>query len=120
MAIHNELGRWGEDYAADFLAAQGYRIVERNWRFGHHDIDIIASKGNEIVFVEVKTRRSNAYIEPETAVDYRKMLSIRRAANNYIKKYDIEQMVRFDIVAICKNEGKDATLNHIEDAFGAF
>ena len=63
MAIHNELGRWGEDYAADFLAAQGYRIVERNWRFGHHDIDIIA---------------------------------------------------------ICKNEGKDATLNHIEDAFGAF
>ena len=120
MAIHNELGRWGEDYAADFLVAQGYRIVERNWRFGHHDIDIIASKGNEIVFVEVKTRRSNAYIEPETAVDYRKMLSIRRAANNYIKKYDIEQMVRFDIIAICKNEGKDATLNHIEDAFGAF
>ena len=62
MAIHNELGRWGEDYAADFLAAQGYRIVERNWRFGHHDIDIIASKGNEIVFVEVKTRHgSNGY-----------------------------------------------------------
>ena len=57
MAERNSLGKWGEQVVVDHLVAEGYAIVERNWRLNHLEIDIIATRGNEIAFVEVKTRR---------------------------------------------------------------
>ena len=69
MAAHNELGKWGEDLASDYLEQKGYTIMERDWKSGRRDIDIIARDGNIVVFVEVKTRRSSVFGEPEEAID---------------------------------------------------
>ena len=85
MALHNELGKWGEDVAADYLQRQGYTIIERNWKSGHRDLDIIALDGNTLVFVEVKTRRNRIFTDPETAVDYQKIVNLQHAANHYVK-----------------------------------
>ena len=85
MAEHNELGRWGERKATEYLEAQGYTIWERNWHTGHRDIDIIAYKDNTLVIVEVKTRRNNVFMEPEMAVNRKKAHSIMIAANLYVK-----------------------------------
>ena len=72
MAAHNELGKWGEDLATDFLEKKGYEIIERDWKSGHIDLDIIAQEGTTLVVVEVKTRRNRLYGDPEEAVDYKK------------------------------------------------
>ena len=82
MAAHNELGKWGEDLAVAFLQRQGYTIIERDWKSGRRDIDIIAKdETGTIVFVEVKTRRNRLFGEPEEAIDYRKMQSLQQATN---------------------------------------
>ena len=59
MAAHNELGKWGEDKASEFLQLNGYQIIERDWKSGRRDIDIVATNGTEVVFVEVKTRSND-------------------------------------------------------------
>ena len=71
MAEHNNMGYWGEQQAASYLEANGYGIMARNWRLGHRDLDIVAHKDGTVVFVEVKTRRDNRYMEAEQAVDAR-------------------------------------------------
>ena len=73
MAKHNILGKDGEDAAVDYLVAHGYTLHERDWRVGHMDLDIIAEKDGEIVFVEVKTRQTDDYGSPEDAVTDKKM-----------------------------------------------
>ena len=78
MASHNELGKWGEEVAADYLLRQGYTIMERDWKSGHRDLDIIALDGDTVVFVEVKTRSNRMFTEPETAVDYQKIRHLQQ------------------------------------------
>ena len=63
MAAHNELGQWGENLATEYLRSKGYVIIDRDWRSGHRDLDIIAEDGDVVVFVEVKTRRNNLFTE---------------------------------------------------------
>lgn len=119
MARHNELGKWGEQYAADYLQSIGYDIIERDWRIGHRDIDIIARTGDgtTVVFVEVKTRTSDVVTKPDDAVDIKKIRNIGYAANNYIKTKGIVDEVRFDIISIIGNNKKNAQLEHIIEAF---
>ena len=119
MAQHNETGKWGEELAADFLRKNGYQIMERNWRFGHRDLDIIARspEGNEVVFVEVKTRTNDVVTKPDDAVDIKKIRSIGFAANNYIKTKGIVDEVRFDIITIVGSNNDNAQLEHIIEAF---
>ena len=119
MARHNELGKWGEQYAADYLQSIGYDIIERDWRFGHRDIDIIARTGDgtTVVFVEVKTRTSDVVTKPDDAVDIKKIRNIGYAANNYIKTKGIVDEVRFDIISIIGNNKENAQLEHIIEAF---
>ena len=69
MALHNDLGKWGEDMAAAFLREEGLVIIDRDWHSGHRDIDIVAIDGLTLVFVEVKTRRNRLYAEPEESID---------------------------------------------------
>ncbi len=116
MAEHNELGRWGERKATEYLEAQGYTIWERNWHTGHRDIDIIAYKDNTLVIVEVKTRRNNVFMEPEMAVNRKKAHSIMIAANLYVKTKRINMDIRFDIIAICGTSDNNLHINHIEGA----
>jgi putative endonuclease len=116
MAAHNELGKWGEDRAAEFLQRKGFDIIERDWKSGHRDIDIIAQDENgSLIFVEVKTRRNRLFGDPEEAVDYQKLQSLQRAINHYIKfrKYDGE--VRLDIITVVGTIGQEPEIEHIID-----
>lgn len=119
MAEHNDLGRWGEDYAAAFLEAEGYVIAERDWQVGRRDLDIIALADDRkhLVFVEVKTRQSDEMTEPEQAVDKQKMRNLAIAANAYIKQNHVELPVRFDIISIVGNGKENRRIEHIVDAF---
>lgn len=117
MARHNEIGKWGENLAEEYLIAQGYAITERNWRLGHFEIDIIAMKGNRIIFVEVKTRADKS-IDPTEAIDEKKIRRTVRSANAYITSYNIPHEPQFDIIAI-SGTPEDFELRHIPDAFMA-
>ncbi len=119
MASHNELGKWGEEYAANYLRGKGYEIIERNWLFGHRDIDIIARTpdGTTVVFVEVKTRTSDVVTKPDDAIDVKKIKFIGSVANNFVKTRNITDMLQFDIINIVGNNDSNAQLEHIKDAF---
>ena len=115
MAAHNELGKWGEDLAADYLQRKGYTIIERDWKSGKRDLDIIAQDGNVIVFVEVKTRRNRLYGNPEESVDYHKLQNLQQAISHYVKFKHIRQEIRFDIISIVGTVGTDPDIQHIQD-----
>jgi len=118
MKNHIDLGKAGEAIALAHLEGKGYRILERNWRFGKEEIDIIARDGNFVVIVEVKTRTSNAMAEPEAAVTKSKQRILVRAANAYVNYKRQYGEVRFDIISILvRPEGE--TIHHIADAFYA-
>ena len=117
MASHNELGKWGEDVAAAYLERQGYTIIERDWKSGHRDLDIIALDGDTVVFVEVKTRSNRMFTDPEMAVDYQKIRHLQQAANHYIKYRHINQDIRFDIITVVGTPDDNYDVDHIKDAF---
>ena len=113
---NNELGTWGEEQAADFLIHKGYTILERDWKSGHRDIDIIATNGQVVVFVEVKARRNRVFGEPEDAIDYMKMHNLRAAINHYVKFKNIRLDIRFDIITVVGTPYMgQAEITHIED-----
>lgn len=117
MAKHNDLGKWGEDIAADYLQRKGYVILERDWKSGHRDLDIIAMDGDTVVFVEVKTRSNRLFTDPVDAVGYQKIRHLQQAANHYVKYRHIDRDIRFDIICIVVSEEKTPEIEHIEDAF---
>ncbi len=116
MAKHNELGKKGEELAAQYLIEKGYEILERNWRNTHKEIDIIAKDGESLVIVEVKTRQSDEHGEPDLAVTRQKQTRLIYAANAYIFRNKLDISTRFDIVSIVFNNG-NPIIDHIEDAF---
>ena len=119
MADHNTLGRLGEGLAVDFLLQKGYAILEKNWRFQKAEVDIIASKGEVLAAVEVKTRSTKEFGDPQDFVKEKKMRLLTLAINEYVEQNDLDVEVRFDIIAITKTkEGLD--IEHLEDAFYHF
>ena len=116
MSEAKNTGDWGEEQAVNYLKNQNYIILETNWRFKKLEVDIIAQTGNYIVFVEVKTRGSDEFGEPETFVSLKKQRFIVEAANNYIISNNISLEARFDIVSILFNN-KRFVINHLPDAF---
>ena len=116
-----ELARRGEDAAAAYLERIGMTIEERNWRTKSGEIDIVASEGDELVLVEVKTRRSQRAGSPEEAVSAAKQRRIARLAAAYLatRARDASRGVRFDVVTIrVLGEGR-ALLRHYRAAFEA-
>lgn len=116
MAEHNELGKQGEELAVAYLRKEGYTILETNFRAGRNEIDIVAREGEVLVIVEVKSRRSNFFAEPEYSVTLEKQRAIIRAANYYIFRKNINLEARFDIISIIL-DGSKVHLNHLKDAF---
>lgn len=116
MTNHIKTGAKGEILASDFLERKGYLIVEKNWRSGRFEIDIIAEFKNIIVFVEVKTRATDYYGYPEESVDSTKQEHILKAAEDYMIINNINKEIRFDIVSIIINNNTQK-IYHIEDAF---
>lgn len=117
MAEHNDIGRWGEMKAAEYLEQRGFRIIARNWRDGHRDLDLVAIDADNLVIIEVKTRRNNDFMEPEQAVDARKIRNLSLAAAKFVRTRYIEMPVRFDIVTVTGTNSDNCKINHIEDAF---
>ncbi|MDR1881400.1 MAG: YraN family protein [Prevotella sp.] len=117
MASHNDLGKQGEDAAVRYLQRNGYEIIERNWVYEKYEIDIIARNKEYIVFVEVKTRSSDQWGNPEEAVSDGKIRRIVEAADFYLNEYDIDMPARFDVIAAIIRAGGTFETEHIDDAF---
>ena len=116
MAESHNLGQKGEDLAADHLEKSGYKILFRNWKWGKHEIDIIAENQDFIIFAEVKTRSNDFQMHPASAVTREKQKSIIWAANGYLQKFKVDKEGRFDVITIIKT-GESYQIDHIEGAF---
>ena len=119
MAKHNELGSLGEELAVDFLLQKGYEILETNWRYQKAEVDIIVRKQDILAAVEVKTRTTNEFGDPQDFVNQKKIGLLVKAIDEYVNRYDLDVEVRFDIVAITINE-KKLEMEHLKDAFFHF
>lgn len=117
MAVHNDLGKRGEEIAAAYLQNLGYRIMHTNWRCGRAEVDLIADQQGTIIFVEVKTRSSIDYGHPEDFVSYKKEKQLEFASSAYIEMTQHQGEIRFDIIAIVFENKHLYKINHIEDAF---
>lgn len=117
MEKRKDIGKNGESEARLFLEKKGYRILHTNWHFHHYELDIVAQLGEELVIVEVKTRSKNYLLEPEESVDTKKIRRIVAAADAYVRYFNIDLPVRFDIVTLLKDGKGYYIREHIEDAF---
>ena len=100
MAINNDIGKGGEAAARAFLERKGYQIIHTNWHYHHYELDIVAFHEGELVIVEVKTRSQNYLLEPEEAVDLKKIRRTVTAADAYVRFFNYHLPVRFDIITL--------------------
>lgn len=119
MAEHNKLGDLGEELAVEHLVKNGYDILERNYTYQKAEVDIIAQKGDTLVVVEVKTRSTADFGNPQDFLKPKQIKRLVMAVDAYINENDLDVEVRFDIIAIVI-EGKTIDLEHLEDAFYHF
>ncbi len=120
MAFQNKItGDKGEELATELLRSKGYKILERNYRFGKAEIDIIARIGDELVFVEVKTHRSFSDVLPDDLLTPKQIGMIINAADQYVRSRDLEVESRFDLVFVDPGTSPPE-VNHVECAFYPF
>jgi len=119
MAQHNELGKKGEQLAVDYLLQQEYAIVERNYRFEKAEVDIIAKKEDTLAIIEVKTRSTADFGNPQDFVKPKQIQRLVKAVDEYVTVNNLNVEVRFDIIAITK-ENKGFNIEHLENAFYHF
>ncbi len=113
-----ELGRSGEDVATKYLKKKKYKIIDKGFRFLRGEIDIIAYDGETLVFVEVKTRKSIKFSQPEESVTPAKRKQLRRVAQGYLLRNHIQDVeCRFDVLSLTFDELEGYTVKHITDAF---
>ncbi len=113
-----EYGNAGEEAALHHLVREGYHLLERNWRVGHLEVDIIAEQFGMLIFVEVKSRRHASADETAEAVDHNKQGKILEAARLYCQERRLSKPIRFDIITVT-GETSPFTIQHITDAFSA-
>lgn len=119
MAEHNQLGKKGEQCAVDFLEEKGYTILERNFRFHKSEVDIIAQKENVLCAVEVKTRSTADFGNPQDFVKPKQIQNLVKVMDHYATERNLDFDIRFDIIGIVKNK-LGTKIEHIEDAFYHF
>ena len=119
MAQRSELGKKGEQLAVDFLMEKGYTIVQRNYRFDKAEVDIIAQKKDMLTIIEVKTRTTINFGNPQDFVKPKQIQRLVKAVDEYINANRLDVEVRFDIIAIVK-EGKGFKIEHLKNAFYHF
>lgn len=119
MAEHNELGKLGEEMAVEFLQKEGYTILQTNYTFQKAEIDILAHKAGVLAVVEVKTRSSLDFGLPQDFVKPKKIQLLVKAVDAFVTQNDLDLDVRFDIIAIHKND-KSFVIEHLTDAFYHF
>ena len=111
-------GNLGEDFAGNYFKKKGFSVV-RNYHSRYGEIDIIAENEEYVLFVEVKTRKSDSMTSPKEAVDYRKRQKLILTAQDYLSKHTADKRLRFDVLEVFQNEGRIYKFNHIESAFDA-
>ncbi|NLB53563.1 MAG: YraN family protein [Syntrophomonadaceae bacterium] len=115
--MRKRLGFLGEEKAASYLTAKGYKVIERNYHTRYGEIDIICTKGNDLFFTEVKTRTSLKFGYPEEAITAKKIDHLKKAALLYINsKNQHYRQLHFDVITILIKDGQEK-INHIKDAF---
>lgn len=119
MAEHNDLGKIGEEKAVAYLLENGYSILEQNFVFQKAEIDIIARKNDWLIVIEVKTRTSTDYGNPEDFVSKKKIKLLVKAIDEYVQQSELDLEIRFDIISIVI-EGEAWIVDHLEDAFYHF
>lgn len=123
MAAKDELGRWGEDHAAAFLARAGYTILERNWRCEQGEIDIVAFDGRDTVFVEVKTRSGLLFGHPLESITPVKLARLKRLAYAWSEAHPVDEgpegrrSIRIDAIAIVRRRGAAPVVEHLQRVF---
>jgi putative endonuclease len=110
-------GTNGENVAANFLLQKGYNIIERNWRYKHWEIDLIVSKENKLHFIEVKTRTSKQFGNPEESIGTKKMTALKNGIEQYLLQHTEWLLIQIDVVAIIMNNEKVEEIFFIEDVF---
>lgn len=114
------LGKWGETQVADYLRGQGYEILAMNYRCRMGELDLVASKGRYLAFVEVKLRRSGDRMTAREAVTYSKQQKLRAAALLYLQAHPTRLQPRFDVAEIYAPQGtgtRHPHINYLENAF---
>ena len=114
---NKDTGFLGENIATTHLQSLGFEIIERNWRFKHLEIDIIASKEGLLHIIEVKTRSSIEFGYPEQMINAQKMQFIKNAAAHYQFENPTWKWLQFDVIAIYKNAEETWTLDFFEDVY---
>jgi putative endonuclease len=117
MTLHHQLGKAGELLAQTHLLSKDYAIKATNYRVGRLEIDIIAEKDGVLVIVEVRTRSTDWYMQPEASIDWKKKRNLSQAAQGYIRYYDWKGETRFDIIAIVASSDGSYNIDHFEDVF---
>jgi putative endonuclease len=119
MRVKDAVGRFGEALAAEHLRASGLVVLDRNWRCSSGEIDLVATDGACLVFVEVKTRSSVAYGDPAEAVTPAKAARIRRLAVAWLTEHPQfrRSEVRFDVVAVVRLAADGPSVRHLRAAF---
>lgn len=115
---HRQIGNEAEDLACSFLTDKGWQILERNYYYGHSEIDIIAREGNTIVFIEVKMRSGTRFGNPIEFVNEKKIGHVFRAAEHWAREHEVSDApMRFDVIGILKIKGKSSEIEHFADAY---
>lgn len=120
MAQHNDLGKWGEDKAEEYLRSKGWYILARDWHYGHKDLDIIAvdEEDTTILVVEVKTRSNEELEYADDAVDLQKKNNILQSVAAFLRQNRLSQhTVRYDVISVIGTDDSNFTLRHTENAF---
>ena len=117
MLNNKRTGTTGEDLATTYLITNGYRILDRNWRYSRAEVDIISKIDEILVFVEVKTRSYTWYGQPEEFVSPKQANLIARVANVYMERIGHEWEIRFDIISVVLHPDGSHRIKHIKDAF---
>ena len=117
MALHNDLGKQGEEMAAKWLVEKGYVILHRNWKWGSNEIDIIATRGKFLYFIEVKTRNFSTLCHPEDSVGRQKFKCMQRAANGYLTLNPNYPWIEYQILSITIFKDRETEFFLIEDVY---
>ena len=111
-----KIGRWGEQIAAEYLGKKGFKMLARNARTPYGEIDLICLRENYIVFVEVKTRTSQAFGYPEDSITLRKQAHMLSAAEHYLQEHEIDSEWQCDVIAVEGSPGgKPPRITHLEN-----
>lgn len=117
MALHNELGKEGEQLAIKWLKERGYEILHINWRYSYYELDIVAKKNEKLHFVEVKARQNDKYGNPEDSVTKRKFKRLQRAADEFLFLNPGYKWIQYDVLAITLNKDGETEYFLLEDVF---